>query len=315
MFEIFISNKDNKEYLVSPNMDNCCLDIFSLINQEKIKSVPGHKNSIRTIRYFMNNKNQNEYLISGDEDKKVIIWEITNNYNINFNIKQIIDTKYKKYIYSCLLIFPDNIDDIYIITSSYNESENLEDSATKVYSLNNNNSLIKYINKTNNIPVYYLLPWNNKNDNKLYIIQFSYEKIVINNLLEDELYSELTYEPETDHFSGFIFSKDNKDYLCSSSSNGFINVWDLYVKKVSNTFNIYGCKLAHIIQWNAKYFIIAERENKMIKIIDTEKNVISEIKSEHKSELISVKKILHPIYGESLLTSSRDKKIKLWTIE
>ena len=190
----------------------------------------------------------------------------------------------------------------------------MEDSSTKVFSLKNN-SLIKYINKTNNIPVYYLLPWNNKNDNKLYIIQFSYEKIVINNLLEDELYSELIYEPETDHFSGFIFSKDNKDYLVSSSSNGFINIWDLYDKKVSNTFNIYGCKLAHIIQWNAKYFIIAERENKMIKIIDTEKNVISEIKSGHKNELISVKKILHPIYGESLLTSSRDKKIKLWTIE
>ena len=73
MFEIFISNKDNKEYLVSPNVYNCYLDIFSLINQEKIKSVPGHKNSIRTIRYFMNNKNNNEYLISGYDDKKVII--------------------------------------------------------------------------------------------------------------------------------------------------------------------------------------------------------------------------------------------------
>ena len=94
----------------------------------------------------------------------------------------------------------------------------MEDSATKVYSLNNNNSLIKYINKSNNIPVYYLLPWNNKNDNKLYIIQFSYEKIVINNLLEDELYSELIYEPESNHFSGFIFSKDNKDYLVQMDS-------------------------------------------------------------------------------------------------
>ena len=311
MFEIFISNKDNKEYLVSPNVDNCYLDIFSLINQEKIKSVPGHKNSIRTIRYFMNNKNNNEYLISGDDDKKVIIWEITNNYNINIDIKKIIDTKYNKNIYSCLLIFPDNIDDIYIVTSSYNESEDCENS-TKVYSLNNN-KLIKYINKTNNIPIYYLLTWNNKNNNKLYIIQFSYGKILINNLLEDELYSELTYEPESDHFSGFIFSKDNKDYLCSSATNGFINIWDLYDKKVLDTINIYGSKLSHMIQWNSKYFIVAARENKIIKLIDIEKKVISEIKSGHTEELISIKKILHPIFGESLLTASRDKKIKLWT--
>jgi len=32
---------------------------------------------------------------------------------------------------------------------------------------------------------------------KYYIIQFVYQKIIINNLLEDELYSELSNKPET----------------------------------------------------------------------------------------------------------------------
>ena len=63
MFEIFISYKDNKEYLVSPNSINFNLDIFSLINNQKIESLKGHNNDIRTIRYFINNKNKNEYLI------------------------------------------------------------------------------------------------------------------------------------------------------------------------------------------------------------------------------------------------------------
>ena len=56
-----------------------------------------------------------------------------------------------------------------------------------------------------------------------------------------ELYSELSNEPETDHFSGFIYYKDNNDYLCSSSYKGYINIWDLYNKKIYktiNTFNI-----------------------------------------------------------------------------
>ena len=83
MFEIFISYKDNKEYLVSPNSNNFNLDIFSLINNQKIESLKGHNNKIRTIRYFINNKNKNEYLISADNNKIVIIWDITNNYNIN----------------------------------------------------------------------------------------------------------------------------------------------------------------------------------------------------------------------------------------
>ena len=127
MFEIYISYIDNKEYLVSPNTNNFNLDIFELINNQKINSLQGHKNKIRTIRYFINNKNKNEYLISADDNKIVIIWDITNNYNIKYNI----DTKYGKEIYSCLLIFPNNMNDDYIITSSFNESKNNEDSATQ----------------------------------------------------------------------------------------------------------------------------------------------------------------------------------------
>ena len=310
MFEIFISYKDNKEYLVSPNTNNYKLDIFNLINNQLITSLSGHNNHIRTIRYFINNKNKNEYLISADDNKIVIIWDITNNYNIKYTI----NTKYGNDIYSCLLIFPHNSDDNYIITSTYNQSGKDEDSATKLYSLNNGN-FIKYINNTNNNAIYYLLSWYNKRNNKYYIIQFSYKKIIINNLLEDELYSELSNEPEDNHFSGFIYYKDNNDYLCSSSSNGYINIWDLYNKKIYKTINTNGCKLAHIIEWNKKYIIVADYNNKSFKIIDIDNNSIYNINPEHKDKLICVKKINHPKYGESLLSAASDKTIKLWAIE
>ena len=48
IFEIFISYKDNKEYLVSPNTNNYKLDIFNLINNQLITSLSGHNNHIRT---------------------------------------------------------------------------------------------------------------------------------------------------------------------------------------------------------------------------------------------------------------------------
>ena len=191
MFEIYISYKDNKEYLVSPNTNNYNLDIFILMNNQKVLSLQGHKNLTRTIKYFLNNKNKNEYLISADNNKIVIIWDITKDYNIKYNI----DTKYKGNIYSCLLIFPNNMDDDFIITSSFYTSKDNEDSATKIYSLKDC-KFIKFINNTNNNVIYYLLSWYNKKNNKYYIIQFSKNKIIINNLLEDELYSELSNEPE-----------------------------------------------------------------------------------------------------------------------
>ena len=309
IFEIFISYKDSKEYLISPNNKNFNLDIYRLLDNKIILSPKGHKTHIRTIRYFINKKNYNEYLISADNNKIVIIWDITNNYDIKYEI----ETKYKNVIYSCLLIFPHNIDDNYIITSTYNKSDDIDKSSTKIYSLNNG-KFIKYINNTNNNEIYYLLSWYNKKNNKYYIIQFSYEKIIINNLIEKELYSELTCESEDNHLSGFIYEKENNDYLCSSSSNGLINIWDLYNKKIFKVINTDACELAHIIEWNNKYIIVCDSGNRLFKIIDLEDNkIICDIEAQHKKELICIKKIYHPLYGESLLSAADDNIIKLWT--
>ena len=103
IFEVFISYKDNKEYIISKNKDNYNLDIFTLLDNKKIKKIKtlnGHKYKITTVRYFINNKDYNEYLISSDYNKIVIIWDITNNYNIKYRI----NTQYEDAIFSCLLV-------------------------------------------------------------------------------------------------------------------------------------------------------------------------------------------------------------------
>ena len=310
IFEIYISYKDNQEYIVSPNYKNFNLNIFNLRNNQKILSLQKHENSIRTIRYFINNKNKNEYLISADRDYKVIIWDITNNYNI----KYIIDTKYASDIYSCLLVFPENMNDNFIVTSTYCMSKNNEEAATKVYSFNDC-KFIKYINNTSDIHIYYLLSWYNKNNNQYYIIQFSKNKILINNLISDELYSELINIPEGYHYSGVLYYKDNKDYLCSSSTNGYLNIWDLYEKKIYKNINTNGSNLGHVINWNNKYIIAVDINKKSFKIIEIENNSIYDIKNDNKHKLYCIKKVNHPIYGESLLSVTNDKVIKLWTIE
>ncbi len=128
------------------------------------------------------------------------------------------------------------------------------------------------------------------------------------------VYSELKQDKdEESHFSGFIYEKDNNDYLCSSSDNGYINIWDLYNKKLFKVFHIKNCIFAHIIKWNNKYIIVADYNNKSFKIIDLEeKNKIYDINSQHKDALICIKKVYHPFYGESLLSAAYDKTIKLW---
>ena len=114
-----------------------------------------------------------------------------------------------------------------------------------------------------------------------YIIQFSSKKILINNLLTGKVYAELSNEPEAEHYSGFItrihdpnFFEQNhySDYLFSSSSNGYINIWNLNKKKLFKLINTNMCCLTHIVEWNNKYLIVADYYNKSFKIIDTDKN-------------------------------------------
>ena len=64
----------------------------------------------------------------------------------------------------------------------------------------------------------------------------------------------------------------------------------------------------HIINWND---IVADLNNKAFKIFDIE---IAELISiyKHNISVVSIKKIFHPIYGESLLSAARDEKIRLW---
>ena len=82
IFEVFKSYEDNKEYIISPNYENHNLDIFLLSDNKKMISLSGHKDNVAVVRYFFNNKDINEYLISADSNNLVIIWDITDNYNI-----------------------------------------------------------------------------------------------------------------------------------------------------------------------------------------------------------------------------------------
>ena len=94
---------------------------------------------------------------------------------------------------------------------------------------------------------------------------------------------------------------DNYDYLISSSENGYINVQDLYTKKIFKVINVNKCFLIHIIQWNENYVLVAIFNNKSFIIVDLDEWELMQIYNiEHTKEVKCLKK-KHSIYGESLL--------------
>ena len=323
IFEVYRSIKDNEDYLVSPNKLNFHLDVITLKDNKFYGSLKGHQKKVTSVRYFLNNLNNNEYLVSSDEMGIVFVWDITDSYKKLYTI----NTKYNDIIYSCLLVFTgegyENVNSNnanhngYIITSTFDISKENQNSATKIYSIDNG-EFVNYIKNTNTNSVFYLLSWLNKKDNRNYIIQFCYMKILINNLLdEDDVYAELSQEQKLSHYSGFIYEKKDEDkaYLYSSSKNGIINIWDLYNKVLVNNINITGSILCHIIQWDDKYAIVADYNGKSFKVINLETlKVEQNIGESHTKEVKSIKKIKHPLLGDSLLTAGNDNVIKLWSI-
>ena len=323
IFDVFKSVKDNEDYLISPNKMNFHLDLITLKDNKLYGSLKGHQKKVTSVRYFLNNYINSEYLISSDEMGIVFVWDIDNSYTKLFTI----NTKYNDIIYSCLLVFTGDgsvnenksisNSNGYIITSTFDISKENQNSATKVYSIENGD-FINYIKNTNTNSVFYLLSWINKKDKKNYIIQFCYMKILISNLLDDnDIYAELTQEQKLSHYSGFIYEKKGEDkiFLYSSSKNGIINIWDLYKKVLVNNININGSILCHIIQWDEKYAIVADYNGKSFKIINLQTlKVENDIGNCHTKEVKSIKKIRHPILGDSLLTAGNDNIIKLWSL-
>ena len=118
-FEVFVSYKDNKEYIAYYDHD-FNLYIYSLIDNRIIKVIKS-KHPFQTIilKYYFNQKDKREYLI-GAEDciyendinySYLVIWDIIDNYNIKLRLKT-------EAMRDIALVFPLNTNNNYIVIAS-----------------------------------------------------------------------------------------------------------------------------------------------------------------------------------------------------
>jgi len=298
-FEVYTSYKDNIDYLALPNKNN--LDIINLNNNKKVIQLKGHKLDILFVKHYINNKNNNEYLLTIERCNTIFVWDVNDKYKII--IKN--TNTYDHTLFSCLLVFPKNYNDNFLVVPPIDCDDKI---GIKIISLKDG-KMVKNI-----ITYYYpyLISWYNEKDNQNYIIQLNGTKIIINNLLKDSKYFES--EDNDDYNSGFIYNSNNIDYLCASMDNGFIQIWDLNNKKMIKSFNT-NCYFFNIIQWNNKFiigceykFIDLENSEYSLNIIDIKnEQIISKIKNNAKC----IKKFYHSKYGESLIISDNNY-ISLW---
>ena len=290
--------------------NNFFIDIIRILDNKKIISLKGHKNQILLVRHFYNSKDNFDYLLSTDDDFKLLIWDLTNNYKLKFSIV----LNYSLNLSDCLIIFDENNTKDYIITSA-SSTHNF----SKIFSFEEEGKFIKDIKSTDSNKTMNLIRWNNiKEQNSIYIIELCKNFIFVYNLYEPEIinFKLQSIIHESLFINGFIINKNDFDYLWTISYIGYINIFNLNHRRyISNIFTGLEFGFKNMIQWNSKYLITTI--NKKIQIIDMDqKRVINSIKpNKNYNNMFYILKIFHPYYGESLLNIEEDSTITLWTIK
>ena len=159
----------------------------------------------------------------------------------------------------------------------------------------------------------YILQYQINNSNKNYILTGNYGSVKSYDFEKDELYhTYINNDNKKDSYSSIIILPSKKIIkIISSSQNGYILIWEFHSGNLIKKIYIYNTEFYGICLWNEQY-LFAGSKNGDIKLIDlvNEKEIKSFLK--HSKSVLTLRKIIHPKFGECLLSISEDEKIKLW---
>ena len=196
--------------------------------------------------------------------------------------------------YACFL---EKNKQIYIITSNYNKNGNSE--YIKVFDLGGDK--IKEINDSNE-DTYCINNYYDKKLSKNYIISGNYGYIKSFDYNNNKLYHKYNDKGRGSVHS--IIIRNMKDILkiIESCYDGFIRIWNfhsgLLLTKIKCFIPLFGITL-----WNDNYLFAGCSDNS-IKLIDLEKKLIIKSLKSHSNKVLTVKKIIHPKYGECIISQN-----------
>ena len=241
--------------------------------------------------------------MSADIKNKIILWELSN----NFSKKLETNVNCESFIYSLLLIFDSN--KIYVALANINDG-------TKVFDINNKNNIINI--KNGNFHSYFLEYWYNTKKKKHNIIICGINKILISEFPDNEIYDEFNSGDKYPYNLGAItFKNKEKDLLAVSASYGLIQIYSFEYKEVFIKIILDGSFLYSFVKWNDNYLLINDCSNKSILILDMKDSFQTkkEIKCPEMYFDRFIKKVEHPLYGESILSVGIDWKIRIFINE
>ena len=276
---------DGNCYLASSHGTPFSIEIYNLSNN-KVAATLNILKQIYIIRHYAQFSKRIDYLLTTTTEKSIKIFNL-NTFKEHLTISNCYTGTY---MYSALLLFDDLGVKNYVVTSSPNDY-------IKFWNLDNYTYFINY--------------W--KNNDKYYIIDANADNVKIYGTdKENQLFGEYSGKERTWHMCAFVDKMNDIDTLFESDGKGYVRLWNLENHQLIKSIQCQPFSLRGMTLWNQKYIIVASSD-KSFKILDLEEGKLAlSVSGQHVNSMCSVKKIMHPLYGESLLTGSIDGTIKLW---
>ena len=288
---------DGNCYLASSHGSPFSIEIYNLSNN-KLTATLSVLKQIYIIRHYAHFTKRIDYLLTTTTEKSVKI------YNLNtFTEYLTVSNCYTgTYMYSALLLFDDLTNKSYIVTSSPNDY-------IKIWNFENG-KFIRNIGSKSDY-TYFINLW--KTNDKYYIIDANADNVKIYGTeKENQLFGEYSGTERTWHMCAFVEKLNDIDTLFESDGKGDVRLWNLETHQLIKKISCKSVSLRGLCLWNSKY-ILAASSDKSFKILDFENGeLVASVSGQHYNSLCSIKKIMHPLYGEALLTGSIDGTIKLW---
>ena len=305
---LIFNSSDNILYAVySGNKSIIC---YNIIDNKKINEIKNVFNSTDiSFKYHLDKKNKKDlFLTISCLEFNIKLWKI-NDLECLLNIEEI----YEEGCLSSACFLNEN-NKIYIITSNYNLDYNSE--PIKVYDIIGNK--IGEINDSKRDGIFCIESYYDNKLNKNYIIACNKGYIKSYNFNENKKYRR--YNDNDNDFKRdeqiSIYNNKEMTKLIESNSNGKIMIWNFHSGFLLSTIKVNDCKLFGIFLINERNIYIG-CEDGSIKSVDMENgNIVKNIILFNKDILI-VKKIIHPKYGQCFLSQNRENNnnnIIFWKI-
>ena len=265
-----------------------------------------HREDITNFRHYLDKRNRRDLILSvSATDNNVRMWDI-NNLEFIITINNINRHGFTKS--ACILNFNN---DLFIVTSNYSHSEVQE--PIRLYNMDGYK--IKEINYKNN-QTYFIDIYHDKQFDIKYIITGNLGFVRTYNYTNDCKYHRYNDDDneEYEHYKVIIYNKDNNTKIISTGKERQIIIWDFHSTELLNKIkvsdipfdNLYGISL-----WNNN--ILVAGCGNTLHIIDIKNEEVVNILIGHSYNIMTIKTIIHPIYGECIVSQELyNGQIKLW---